>query len=125
MLIAPLPIPTLQDALPVLEGRAFFDSPEHEVHTRLAKHEGAIYLDLANPDRSVVRIGSEGWELIQNAPVKFRRPRGLMALPIPAARGGAIGELRQHVNVREDDFPLLEGWIAGAMCPNGPYPVLT
>jgi hypothetical protein len=31
------------------------------VHTRLAEHEGAIYLDLGNERREVVKITSQGW----------------------------------------------------------------
>ena len=37
----------VQDALGVLEGKALFNGPECPVYTRLAEHDGAIYLDLA------------------------------------------------------------------------------
>ena len=38
----------LKDALRVLEARALFDGEEYPVHVRIAEHEGAIYIDLAN-----------------------------------------------------------------------------
>ena len=50
---------TLTDALGVLEGLALFDGEEHQVHLRLADHEGDIYLDLADADWRAIRIGSE------------------------------------------------------------------
>jgi hypothetical protein len=45
------------------------------------------------------------------------------ALPAPAA-GGSLEELRPLVNVADADWPLLVGWLLGALRPRGPYPVL-
>jgi hypothetical protein len=45
----------LQDALGLLEARAQFDGPQRTVHVRVAEHDGAIYVDLAN----------ERWESIE------------------------------------------------------------
>jgi 5S rRNA maturation endonuclease (ribonuclease M5) len=38
----------MQAALGVLEARAQFDAPEHEVHVRVAGHDDCIYIDLAD-----------------------------------------------------------------------------
>lgn len=118
----------LQDALGLLEARAQFDGAEREVHIRVAKHGGAIYVDLANEDWEAVEISAGGWRVIPSeaAPVRFRRPRGMLPLPMPA-RGGSIEGLRRFVNVGGDDpagWRLLVAWLVQALRPVGPYPVL-
>src|SRR5262249_9608880 len=77
------------DAVAVREGNAGHDGPECPVHVRLAGHGGAIYLDLGDPAWRAVRVDANGWRVVPDAPVKFRRPRGLLPLPEPA-RGGKV-----------------------------------
>jgi hypothetical protein len=79
----------LASALNLLEARAQFDGPERTVHVRLAAHDGHIYLDLADRDWRAVEIGSHGWKVIAEAPLRFRRPAGLLPLPMPQPGGSA------------------------------------
>ena len=91
----------LQDALGVLEGRALYDGQEHPVHVRVARHGGAIWLDLANDQWQAVRITPAGHQVVDMAgdpPVRFRRANGMLPLPTPEP-GGRLGELWQFVNV--------------------------
>ena len=114
----------LQDALNVLGGHASFRGPEHLTCTRLAEHDGAIYLDLANEQWTVVEVTATGWKVIADPPVKFRRARGMLPLPTPL-KGGDIGDLRRFVNTTDDDWPLVITWLIAALRPSRPYPVLT
>ncbi len=115
----------VQDALNDLSGRARFDGQEHQIHIRVAAHDGAIYLDLADKDWRVARITREGWSVIEGKglPVKFRRARGMSALPEPA-RGGSLADLRQFINVRPEDWILVVGWLVAAFRPGSPFPLL-
>jgi hypothetical protein len=113
----------LQDALQVLEGHALFQGFEHEVHLRLAEHEGEIYLVLVDEYWQAVRISARGWEVVHDPPVRFRRPRGMRALPYPE-RDGNLEELREFVNIADADWPLLAAWAVAALRPRGPFPVL-
>jgi hypothetical protein len=114
----------VQDALGVLGGKALFEGEEHPVCTRLAEHDGAIYLDLADPEWQVVKVTAHGWEVITEAPVKFRRARGMMPLVAPV-HGGKLEPLRKLINVSgADDWRLLVAWLVAALRPVGPYPVL-
>lgn len=114
----------LQDALNTLEAFAQFDGEEHELYTRLAVKDGAIYLDLANEDWEAIEITKDGWQVVKNAPVKFRRGRGVKPLSYPV-KGGSIEELRRFVNVPDDDaWRLLVAFIIGVFIPYGAYPVL-
>jgi hypothetical protein len=114
----------IQDALGVLEGKAVFDGDEFPVYTRLAEHNGAIYLDLGNPAWQAVEITPNGWQVIGTPPVKFRRAKGMLPLPDPV-RGGTLAALRPFVNIAsDDDWRLVVSWLLMALRPTGPYPVL-
>lgn len=114
----------MQDAIGVLRGRALFDGPEHSVAVRLAEHDSAIWLDLANEQWQSLRIDSSGWTVENRSRVRFMRPRGVLSLPLPE-RGGSIEELQPFLNVdSDDDWLLILSWLIAAMRPRGPYPVL-
>jgi hypothetical protein len=114
----------VQDALGVLEGKALYDGPEIPVSTRLAEHQGAIYLDLGNEHWQAVEITPHGWQVVDAPPVKFRRARGMLPLPVPVP-GGSLAALRPFVNLAsEEDWRLLVSWLVAALRPVGPYPVL-
>ncbi|MSQ47309.1 MAG: hypothetical protein EXR78_02800 [Deltaproteobacteria bacterium] len=114
----------LQDALTVLEGKALFDGEAHPVYTRLAEHEGTIFLDLANADWEAVAITCAGWQVVAAPPVRFRRARGMLPLPHPIA-GGKADALFSFVDITDsDNRKLLIAWLLAALRPRGPYPVL-
>lgn len=114
----------MQDALATIRGRAQFDGEEHRLHTRIGGHNSDIYLDLCNGDWEVIRITKSGWEFVTDVPIKFRRVRGMLALPHPSTLGD-LGALRKFVNLGStQDWILLQAWIVQAMMPNGPYPIL-
>jgi hypothetical protein len=113
----------LADALMTLEGDALFGGVERPVSLRVAEHEGAYYLDLADSRWRVVKIRPGSWSVIKTAPVAFRRTRGTLALPRPA-RGGDLAELLSFLNVTPDGFRLLLAWLLAAARPIGPFPIL-
>jgi hypothetical protein len=115
---------SVEDALGVLEGIALCDGQERPVDVRLAGHGQDIYLDLADTERRVVKVTRHGWSITNDPPVLFRRPRGVLSLPLPK-QGGDLMTLRRLVNVREEaDWQLLVVWLLAALRPRGPYPVL-
>jgi hypothetical protein len=82
----------IRSALDLVEVRAQFDGPERAVHVRTAEHAGHIYLDLADEHWRAVDIGPDGWRVIGSPPVRFRRPAGMLSLPLPEP-GGSIEAL--------------------------------
>jgi phage/plasmid primase-like uncharacterized protein len=111
-------------ALDLIEAKAKFTGPERAVHIRAAGHEGRIYLDLCNKDWQCVEIDTEGWRVIDNAPVRFIRRKGMKALPTPI-KGHSVEELREFLNVDDKGFVLAVSWLLAALRPHGPYPVLS
>jgi hypothetical protein len=126
----------LQDALGLLEARAQFDGTEREVYVRVAgSPDGkSIYVDLANERWEVVEITAGGWRVLpgERAPVRFRRSRGMLALPAPVAsvelrdgRDGLDALLQNFINASdENSIRLVAAWLVQALRPTGPYPVL-
>lgn len=112
----------LTDMLNVLEGQAM-RSASHEVHLRFAAVEGSVFVDLGTPEGAAVEVMPGSWTLHQNAPVLFRRNPLLLPIPTPV-KGGSLEGLRQLLNVSEEGFRLLIGWLVAACLPNIPRPIL-
>lgn len=90
----------------------------------LASCEGAIYIDLANEGWEAVEITPGGWRVLSDSPVKFRRPKGMKALPRPESNGDA-SKLGEFINVSgQDQLALILAWAVAALRDRGPYPVL-
>jgi len=116
---------TVADVIEALEAEAQFGGgPEVSVYTRVAEKNGRIYLDLADEIWSAVEVGPDGWEVVANPPVRFRRTRGMLPLPRPV-KGGNIEDLRLFLNLPDDDaWRLVVAWLLAAFRPIGPYPIL-
>jgi hypothetical protein len=110
--------------LDLLEARAQFDAPERAIHVRVAEHEGRIYVDLADDRWRAIEIGPQGWRVLESPPVRFRRPAGMLPLPLPE-RGGSIEDLFPLLNLSSrSDFILVVAWLLAALRSRGPYPLL-
>jgi len=112
----------MQEALMHLAATAMFANPIKETFTRIASDDLAIYINLADEYWRTIEITAAGWSVVE-AKVPFRRPSGMLELPVPE-RGGSIDELRRFVNATDDGFILICAWILAALSPNGPYPIL-
>jgi hypothetical protein len=113
----------LQEAIDQLTASALFDGPEQVVATRIAGTDEAIYANLADPRWQCVEISKRGWRVISDPPLRFRRPEGMTALPLPV-RGGNLDELRSFTNAPDEMFRLIVAWLLAAFRPRGPYPIL-
>jgi len=114
----------LKSALNVIEAKAHFDAPERIVHIRVGGLEGRLYLDLGDETWRAVEIDADGWRVIDNPPVRFRRADGMQPLPIPV-KGGSVETLRSFLNVQSDaDFVLVVAWSLAVLRNRGPYPVI-
>jgi hypothetical protein len=114
----------IRSALDLLEARAQFDGLERAVHIRTAEHAGHVYLDLADEHWRAVQIGPDRWRVIASPPVRFRRPAGMLSLPVPEV-GGSIEALNSFLNLpSRNDFVLIVAWLLAALRSGGPYPLL-
>src|SRR5216683_1180763 len=97
---------------------------ERAVSIRVAEHAGRLYLDLADEHWRAVEIGADGWRVLGCPPIRFRRPPGMLPLPVPE-RSGSIEALRSFLNLsNQNDFVLIVAWLLAALRSGGPYPLL-
>lgn len=106
----------------VLDGIASFDGCEYDLQNRVAWHDGAIYYDLADARWRAVRIDSDGWNIVEQPPVLFRRYAHQRPQVDPIV-GGDLRLVFRFLNVRPDDQLLLLTWLVTAVIPNIPHPV--
>ena len=113
---------SVTEATGILDNEARTEGVPHPVFTRIGSVGEKVYLDLCDEQWRAVEIDADGWHIVKQEGVKFRRPGGMRALPEPV-RGGSIDELRPFLNLKdEDDFTLLVGWLILSLNPRGPYP---
>lgn len=114
----------LSDAMTVLEGYAD-EGERRATPIRVAWHDGSIVVDLGTPDGRCVIVGPDGWRRESRSPVTFRRSGAMKRLPDPTRDGDGLAKLRGLLNIEDDDFRLLVGFLVAAFIPDIPHPILT
>ena len=116
----------LADIAAMLEGKAVYDGECHRLFRRTASHDGKFYLDLCDELWQAVEIDAKGWRVVSDPPVKFRRAKAMLALPMPVKTPGTELHklLKPFLNIRPEQWPLVAAWLAASVRPIGPYPVL-
>ena len=79
----------LEEAITALKAEALYKGPQRAVHLRVGRVGDRILLDLGRRDWKRVRIGSDGWEIVESTKGRFCRPRGMLELALPK-RGGSV-----------------------------------
>ncbi|WP_419781239.1 hypothetical protein [Maridesulfovibrio sp.] len=97
--------------------------PMRKLHQRIAHHESAVYVDLGNDRWDAIEITKDGWRIVSNPPVRFKRSAGQMPLPYPEEGEGftLLRDLFKFSDPRTST--LVEGWLLGTFSA-GPYPIL-
>jgi hypothetical protein len=113
----------LNATINALIGQAKFDGEEKPVYMRVAKHEGAYWLDLCNDKWQAVKVTSTGWQVIDSPDVLFTRGDNMRPLPLPEGQGD-LSKLWHLVNIPTQDHDAVIAWLLECMRPDTPYLVL-
>src|SRR5262249_30230503 len=70
-----------------------------------------------------IEIDRDGWRIIADPPVRFRRASGMKPLPIPI-KNGSVQDLKPFLNIGAAGFELVAFWLLAALRDRGPYPIL-
>ena len=81
------------------------------------------FLDLADGSGRAVKLCARGWTVVRRPGLVFRRPTGHLPLPLPSHQG-SIDLLRPYVNLTDRDFRRAIVWLASALLPCEPHPIL-
>jgi len=113
----------VSSALLVLEAQARFDGEECVLNNRVALHEGAIWYDLADAKWRAVRVTPDGWSVVADAPILFRR-FAHQRPQVEPIRGGDLARLLDFFNVADrGERRLVEVYPVSALVPGIPHPV--
>jgi hypothetical protein len=112
----------LKKAIYKIRSHARLQGDEYEPRVRLnLGGDGALWLDLGRKDWQCVRVDADDWTIEKRCEAKVIRGDGRKELPLPE-KGGKIADLREFVNVRDDDaFALYVGTIVGLFNTFGHY----
>ncbi len=114
----------ISDALNTLEALAKLKGKTEIVAIRSYKTDDAVFIDRGDKNRSIIQVDKTGWRLVQDAPVKFIRKKGMLELPMPVKNGSDFLLLKKYMNIKPGDFPLVYTVMLCALAGVKPYPIL-
>jgi len=120
------PREALDRAIDNLACHALYEGPTLETSIRIGHADGAVWLDLCDKTRQVVRIDATGWVLVPDdqCPIRFIRPKAAESLPVPLP-GGTLNDLKELLCVDSDGFTAIRAYLLGAFMPHpGGFPLL-
>ena len=113
----------VNSAISLLEARAIFEGKCYKLHTRVAWVDENIFYDLS--DDLAVRINKDGWEIINDPPILFRRYSVQETQVIPEhADIDTIFLIFNYVNIQDQELQLL--YITNlliSIIPDIPHPI--
>jgi len=109
-----------------IDSTAYFKGYRREIYVRIAEVDGAIYIDLCNDKREVLKITADGFEVIDDSPILFRRTQDMEEIPKPIYRNADDYKLlNKYINTaNEDDFNMIIAYLLGAFRSRMPKPIL-
>lgn len=114
----------MSDALTTISGKARFAGPMHDLKVRVAWHSGSIWYDLADDRWRAVRIDRDGWQIVDEPPVLFRRYSHMLP-QIEPARGGDASRIFDFLRLPDDNLDcLFITWLISCFVPDIPHPIL-
>jgi hypothetical protein len=118
----------LREAVSLAQARAVFDGEQHTTWIRTAAGaDGKLYLDIGDADWRAIEIDKEGWRIISDPPVKFRRSGGGQALPLPVKGNAetAIAQLGELIRPQQPEhLKLIIGFMVASLRAGYPIPIL-
>lgn len=118
---------SLKDAIRTLTGRASFEGMKCKADLRVAECEGRIFVDLRNEQRQQIRIGKDGYGVIESgaSPAVFVSFAHMLPLSLPTAGSPqSFLKLKELLGLDRDSFVLLLGFILGCFRPEIATPLL-
>ncbi|OYV27124.1 MAG: hypothetical protein B7W98_02455, partial [Parcubacteria group bacterium 20-58-5] len=113
----------LASALNIIEAEAQFKGPEIKLHSRVAQYDGALWYDLCDKLWRAVRITPEGWSIVDNPPIIFKRYPHQAAQVEPIA-GDDAKEILRFVNITEPEHEILFlACLISFFIPGFPHPM--
>ena len=89
----------LGSAINVLEAQCQ-EGPTYKLYNRVAPGEdGSIWIDMVDDKWRAIHVTKEGWEIIDDPPILFRRYTHQKSMPTPI-RGGDVKKVLEFANIK-------------------------
>lgn len=90
----------------LLQAEAIFGDNRYELSLRVAFKEGSIWYDLTDPNYRAVEITENGWKVISDVPILFKRSPVQKEQVIPKS-GGTIKTFSNFINIADESQRIL------------------
>jgi len=111
----------IRSALSTIEGQAVFNGDKHQLYNRIAEIDNSIWYDLSNNEWSVIKVNSDGWELVEKPPVLFKRYKHQSPQTIPQS-GGDVRKILSFINLKGSDL-LFMVYLVSCFIPGWAHPI--
>jgi energy-coupling factor transporter ATP-binding protein EcfA2 len=88
----------ISSALNILVSKAMFEGPRITLYNRVAPGENCFWLDMTDDKHRAIKITSEGWSIVDDPPILFKRYNHQLPLAIPT-RGSDAWRLLEFCNI--------------------------
>ncbi len=111
---------TMRKVTTLLSGMARFEGSEYHLETRTVREDGVVWYDLG-VGNDVVKITSQGWEVLKKKPTVFRNFNHQKDQVTPL-KGGSLDEVFDFLNFPNTNVRLLyKAWLVQALIPGFPH----
>ena len=113
----------IKSVLGTMRGIALHDGEEHPVYLRCSPILDGYMIDLTDEHWRAVEVTTTGCRIIEKPNVRFIRSGTAAPFPLPDL-SGSVDILLSHINIPEQDRPLVQAFILESWRPDTPYLVL-
>lgn len=96
----------IRDAIVTISGKAQYESKMHDLSVRSTYDNGILWYDLVNSDWQVVKITKEGWKVVDEYPILFKR-HAHQKEQVKPIKGGDAKLLEKYINLSDPQEKLL------------------
>jgi hypothetical protein len=114
----------ISTALNTLQGFALFKGEQFILSNRVSMYGGDVYYSLSNDEWEAIRISKDGWKIVENPPILFRRYTHQKSQVVPNENGD-VKDIFRFINIKSDDDKLLfVVWLVSCFIPDFPHTML-
>jgi hypothetical protein len=117
----------MSSAVKTIAAKAHHDGVRHEVYLRTVSLDGKVYIDRCDEHWTAIEIDADGYRVIEDPPVYFRREPGMLALPVPSTIDPKKGlkRLEELLRLRDrGDFVIIVAWLLAILVARSPYAII-
>ncbi len=110
----------LSNAISTINARIKYGKNVEDVALRNHKYDDCLYINVGDHTRRVIRVNKDGYGYVTDYKGKFITTSRMQSLPDIASKGD-ITLLKNHLNINDEELPLVYGWLLSTVAGVSPY----